>query len=152
MIALTSGGASVGAIARPFGSSVALPCGWNSGSVGLAPPVEPSASAVAGNAHARTHANAAMQTRMYAGSPDILFRTPAELADGLALKELARFLERKFAPTTWFPRSGHARIRRGDYGSKRTGSPSAFTASFLCPPGTSRQTSFARFRGVAGGS
>src|SRR4051794_14577657 len=50
---------------------------------------------------------------MYAGSPDILFRTPAGLADGLALKELARFLERKFAPTTWFPRSGQARIRRG---------------------------------------
>src|SRR5689334_13692185 len=50
---------------------------------------------------------------MYAGSPDILFRTPAGLADGLALKELARFLERKFAPTIWFPRSGQARIRRG---------------------------------------
>jgi hypothetical protein len=30
----------------------------------------------------------------------ILFRTPAGLADGLALKELARFLERKFAPVT----------------------------------------------------
>jgi hypothetical protein len=43
---------------------------------------------------------------MYAGSPDILFRTPAELADGLALKELARFLERKFAPTIGSPAPG----------------------------------------------
>src|SRR5215208_417840 len=113
MIALTSGGASAGAIAWPFGRSIALPWGWNSGSVGLAPPVAPSARAVAGSAQAKTHANAARQTRMYAGSPNILSRTPTELADGLALKELARFLERKFAPTTWFPRSGQARIRRG---------------------------------------
>src|SRR5919205_4446919 len=112
MIAFTCGGASVGAIASPFGKRAALPGGWNSGSVGLAPPVLASASAVAGSAHVMTHASAAMQQRMYAGSPDILFRTPAELADGLALKELARFLERKFAPTTWFPRSGQARIRR----------------------------------------
>src|SRR3954452_21069549 len=66
-----------------------------------------------------------MQQRMYAGSPDILFRTPAELADGLALKELARFLERKFAPTTWFPRSGQARIRRRVTVAKRSGRPSA---------------------------
>src|SRR5690348_15297853 len=114
MIAATSGGASVGAIARPFGSSVALPCGWNCGSSGLAPPevvygCEPPpwsldwAVAIAGSAHAIKHANAATQTRMYLGSPDILFRTPAELADGLALKELARLLERKFAPTIGSP-------------------------------------------------
>src|SRR6476620_4129037 len=38
---------------------------------------------------------------MYAGSPDILFRTPAELADGLALKELARFLYDVFRMPTW---------------------------------------------------
>src|SRR4051794_39995274 len=121
MIACTCGGASVGAIAWPFGRRIALPCAWNSGSVGPAPPVLESAVATAGSAHAITHANAAKQQRMYAGSPDILFRTPAGLADGLALKELARFLERKFAPTTWFPRSGQARIRRGGYGSKRPG-------------------------------
>src|SRR3954467_2959055 len=120
MIALVSGGASVGAIARPLGKSVAFPCGWNSGSVGLVPPVPVptppvavSAKATAGSTHASKHASAAKQYRMCAGSPDILFRPPAELADGLALKELARFLERKFAPTTWFPRSGQARIRRG---------------------------------------
>ena len=34
-----------------------------------------------------------------------LFRTPTGLADGLALKELARLLSRRFAPTTWVPRS-----------------------------------------------
>src|SRR3954467_4693863 len=110
MIAATSGGASVGAIARPFGSIVALPCGWNSGSVGLAPPVLASPRAVAGRAHASTHANAARHTRMYVGSPDILSRTPAELADGLALKELARFLERKFAPTIGSPALGKPRF------------------------------------------
>src|SRR4051812_14191607 len=54
-----------------------------------------------------------MQKRMYAGSPPILSPSPAGVADGRALKEDARFLERKFAPTTWFPRSGQARIRRG---------------------------------------
>src|SRR3954451_22629764 len=100
MAALTSGGASSGAIAWPFGSRIALPCGLNCGSSGLAPPevvygsAPPSrvaALAIAGAAHATKHANAAMQQRMCAGSPDILSRPPAELADGLALKELARF-------------------------------------------------------------
>src|SRR5881392_3400771 len=102
MIALTSGGASLGASAKPLGKSVALPCGWNSGSVGPTPPVPVptpsvgvSADATAGSAHASKHASAARQYRMCAGSPDILSRPPAELADGLALKELARFLERK---------------------------------------------------------
>src|SRR6478752_89916 len=90
MIAATSGGASTGAIAWPFGRSVALPCGWNSGSVGLAPPVDPSAKAVAGIANAIRHANAETAKRICTESPDILSRTPAELADGLALKELAR--------------------------------------------------------------
>src|SRR3954454_3659827 len=111
--AWTSGGASSGAIAWPLGKSIALPCGWYSGSLGLVPPVPVSAVAIAGMAHATKHANAAMQQRICAGSPNILSRPPAELADGLALKELARFPERKFAPTTWFPRSGQARIRRG---------------------------------------
>src|SRR3954470_11218846 len=111
--AWTSGGASSGAIAWPLGKSIALPCGWYSGSLGLVPPVPVSAVAIAGMAHATKHANAAMQQRICAGSPNILSRPPAELADGLALKELARFPLRKFAPTTWFPRSGQARIRRG---------------------------------------
>src|SRR3954470_9743372 len=130
MIALISGGASVGAIARPLGKSVAFPCGWNSGSVGLVPPVlvptppvEVSAKATAGSAHASKHASAARQYRKCAGGPDILSRPPAELADGLALKELARFLERKFAPTNWFPRSGQARIRRRVTVAKRPGRP-----------------------------
>src|SRR4051794_11439307 len=151
MIAWTSGGASVGAIAWPLGSSVAVPCGWNSGSVGLAPPVLASPSAVAGIAHASTNANATTQGRMYAGSPDILFRTPAELADGLALKELARFLVRKFAPTTWFPRSGQARIRRRVTVANGQADRSS-TTPFLCPPGTSVQTSSLRFRGKTGDS
>src|SRR3954462_8507519 len=112
MIAATSGGASVGAIACPFGNKVALPCGWNSGSVGLAPPVLGSAVAIAGSAPASKHANAALHRRMYVESPDILSRTSAELADGLALKELARFLERKRAPTT-VGRSLCARPRGG---------------------------------------
>jgi acyl-coenzyme A synthetase/AMP-(fatty) acid ligase len=69
---------------------------------------------------------------MCAGSPDILSRTPAELADGLALKELARFLERKFAPTNWFPRSGQAPDSAWRYRSKRAGNP-FFYDSFLMP-------------------
>src|SRR3954470_14421015 len=139
MIALISGGASVGAIARPLGKSVAFPCGWNSGSVGLVPPVPVptppvavSAKATAGSAHASKHASAAKQYRMCAGSPDILFRPPAELADGLALKELARFLERKFAPTNWFPRSGQARIRHGVTVANGQASPFVYD-SFLMP-------------------
>src|SRR3954454_12252811 len=121
--AWTSGGASSGAIAWPLGKSIALPCGWYSGSLGLVPPVPVSAVAIAGMAHATKHANAAMQQRICAGSPNILSRPPAELADGLALKELARFLERKFAPTTWFPRSGQVRIRRRVTVAKRPGRP-----------------------------
>src|SRR3954454_13468752 len=91
MIALTSGGASSGAIARPLGSSLALPCGWNCGSSGLAPPESvygceppPSATATAGTTHAQRHANAATGRRICAESPNILSRTPTELADGLA--------------------------------------------------------------------
>src|SRR3954452_13469608 len=113
MTALTSGGASSGAIAWPFGRSIALPCGLNCGSSGLAPPEAvydsdppPSllwAVATAGRAHASRHANAAMSKRICLESPDILSRTPTELADGLALKELARFLKRKFAPTIGSP-------------------------------------------------
>src|SRR3954452_5485551 len=87
---------------------------------------------------------------MYAGSPDILSRTPTELADGLALKELARFLERKFAPTTWFPRSGQARVRRGVSVANGQTDRSSTTA-FLCPLGTSVQTSWIHFRGRPGG-
>jgi hypothetical protein len=92
-----------------LGKSVAVPCGWKAGSSGLVPPVlavappPVAAFATAGSAHASKHANAAAQYRMCAGSPDILFRTPAGLADGLALKELARFLGRKFAPTIGSP-------------------------------------------------
>src|SRR4051812_19761345 len=158
MTALTSGGASSGAMASPFGSNVALPCGLNWGSSGLAPPdcvyaSSPpfSAVATAGSAHATKHANAAMQQRMYAGSPDILSRTPTELADGLALKELARFLERKFAPTTWFPRSGQVRIRRRVTVANGQADRSSTTPS-LCPPGTSVQTSWLRLRGKTGDS
>src|SRR3954465_8753443 len=88
---------------------------------------------------------------MYAGSPDILFRTPAGLADGLALKELARFLERKFAPTTWFPRSGQVRIRRRVTVANGQADRSS-TTPFLCPPGTFVQTSWIYFRGRAGDS
>src|SRR3954451_539948 len=152
MIACTCGGASVGAIAWPFGRRIALPCAWNSGSVGPAPPVLESAVATAGSAHAITHANAAKQQRMYAGSPDILFRTPAGLADGLALKELARSLERKFAPTTLVPplRTGPDSAWR--YGSKRPGRPFASSTPLLCPLGTSVQTCLLRLRGRAGGS
>src|SRR5436190_17080347 len=88
---------------------------------------------------------------MYAGSPDILFRTPAELADGLALKELARFLERKFAPTIGSPAPGN-RDSAWRYRSKPARQTDSSTTPFLCPPGTSVQTSLTRFRGIAGGS
>src|SRR3954447_15651768 len=73
-----------------------------------------------------------MQKRMCLGSTDILSRPPAELADGLALKEFAPFLERKFAPTTWFPRSGQARIRRRVTVANRPGRP-FFYDSFPMP-------------------
>src|SRR3954447_15861259 len=66
-----------------------------------------------------------MQQRNFAGSPDILFRTPTELADGLALKELARFLQEEVRPNNMVPpfRTGpdSAWLHR----SKRPGRPSA---------------------------
>jgi hypothetical protein len=40
---------------------------------------------------------------MWLRDDGILFRTPAGLADGLALKELARLLERRFAPVAGKP-------------------------------------------------
>src|SRR5215213_9774807 len=92
---LTRGGADAGAITRPL-TSVASSGGGGGGSK-VAPPLVGVVSAmavpaVAGNS--RHAAAKAAQTTGFRGQAKggILFRTPAGLADGLALKELARLL------------------------------------------------------------
>jgi hypothetical protein len=95
-------GAEAGAISRPS-TSVAFSGGGGGGTNTAPPPdVEVETWAPAAGASAATpvrHAStmAACSSVLRAGE-GILFRTPAGLADGLALKELARPLEREFAP------------------------------------------------------
>src|SRR5918997_2101641 len=95
-------GAEAGAISRPF-TSVAFSGGGGGGTNVAPPPVdEVETSAPAAGANAATpvrHASAMAACSSFLREGEgILFRTPAELADGLALKELARLLERRFAP------------------------------------------------------
>src|SRR5215208_145889 len=93
---LTRSGAEAGAITRPS-TSVASSGGGGGGSK-VAPPLVGSVSAVAVPAVAGSSRHAAAraaQTTGFLGRTEggILFRTPAGLADGLALKELARPLK-----------------------------------------------------------
>src|SRR5215213_7584405 len=99
---LTRTGADAGAITRPStrvassgggggGSKVAPPL-VGLGAVGSANAV-PAAAGVSRHAAAATAARSTTCFELTKGG--ILFRTPAGLADGLALKELARLLERQ---------------------------------------------------------
>src|ERR671918_235516 len=114
MTRFTFRGAEIGAITRPS-TSVASSGGGGGGS-NVAPPLLFDRPADAGAARLMTSssatATAAQSSLMWLTDDGILFRTPAGLADGLALKELARLLVlRKFAPVAgkppWFPRSAH---------------------------------------------
>src|SRR5919112_878277 len=92
---LTRGGAEAGAITRPL-TSVASSGGGGGGSK-VAPPLVGFVSATAVPALAGSSRHAAARAAQTAGFLEltkggILFRTPAGLADGLALKELARLL------------------------------------------------------------
>src|SRR5918998_5740562 len=97
---LTRRGAEAGASTRPS-TSVASSGGGGGGS-NVAPPLLFDRPADAGAARPMTSssaaATAAQTSVMWLRDDGILFRTPAGLADGLALKELARLLERRFAP------------------------------------------------------
>jgi hypothetical protein len=103
MARTTRRGAEAGAISRPS-TSLAFSGGGGGGSNVAPPPAEvetsaPAAGAIAATPARHASAMAACSSFLHEGE-GILFRTPAGLADGLALKELARFLERKFAPVT----------------------------------------------------
>src|SRR3954469_11728483 len=98
----TSCGAPIGGIASP---ATILPfgAGWKAGSCGEVPPVlgagagvvpdgggvDVCPKAAAGSKPAQAKANTASRSDLSERFSN-LFRTPAELADGLALKELAR--------------------------------------------------------------
>jgi hypothetical protein len=122
MAANTSGGALAGAIAMPF-TILPFSAGWNWGSLGETPPVlfgapvlsvAPvlpvvplvSPSAEAGTSAAPTSRQTTNDSGLLARVSN-LFRTPTGLADGLALKELARFpphLGKKIRPENLVPR------------------------------------------------
>ena len=89
---LTRSGAEAGAITRPL-TSVASSGGGGGGSKVAPPLTGVSAAAVPANAGTSMHAiaSATQQNGLRElAKGGILFRTPAGLADGLALKELAR--------------------------------------------------------------
>src|SRR5918997_3559635 len=97
---LTRVGADAGAITRPS-TSVASSGGGGGGS-NVAPPVVGLVSADAVPASASRNAAASATKRTISvgrATGGILFRTPAGLADGLALKELARLPEWKVRPS-----------------------------------------------------
>src|SRR4051794_38741932 len=102
---LIRSGADAGAITRPS-TRVAFSGGGGGGSKVAPPPVGAgvvgSANAVPAATGARRHAVAAKAARSdfcELTKGGILFRTPAGLADGLALKELARSPERRVSPS-----------------------------------------------------
>src|SRR5215204_5743333 len=96
---LTRRGADAGAITRPL-TSVASSGGGGGGSKVAPPVIGVAAVAVPANAGISRHAiaSAAQRNGLGQAKGGILFRTPAGLADGLALKELARLPSGRFAP------------------------------------------------------
>src|SRR5918999_2260002 len=100
MTRFTRVGAEAGAITPP--STSVASSGGGGGGTKVAPPLRDvlAAEAVPARPMTSTHAaaTAAQSSLMWLTDDGILFRTPAGLADGLALKELARLLERRFAP------------------------------------------------------
>src|SRR5918998_6750589 len=124
MTRFTRRGAVAGAITRPPTSAASS--GGGGGGWNVAPPLLFERPAEAGPARAMTRsaasATAAHSSLMWLRDDGILFRTPTGLADGLALKELARLPQREVRPSgrlpPWFPRSAHARTRRGGEASR----------------------------------
>src|ERR671917_163659 len=118
MTRFTRRGAEAGAITRP--SSSVASSGGGGGGWDVAPPLLFERPADAGAARlmasSSAAATAAQSSVMWLRDDGILFRTPAGLADGLALKELARLPSWRgspqWLPPPWFPRSAHARTRR----------------------------------------
>src|SRR5918996_2696964 len=96
----TRRGAEAGAITRP--STSAASSGGGGGGSNVAPPLLFDRPADAGAARLMTSssaaATAAQSSVMWLRDDGILFRTPVGLADGLALKELARLPQGRFAP------------------------------------------------------
>src|SRR5215217_4021631 len=114
---LTRMGADAGAITRPL-TSLAF-SGGGGGGTKVAPPLV-GVSAVAGPASAASsrHAAASAAQRnslLELTEGGILFRTPAGLADGLALKELAR-LPREVRPSGGFDHLGSPAPRYRGFG------------------------------------
>src|SRR5437764_11412393 len=106
----TCGGASLGGMAMPC-TSFACPAGAR---YAVPPLVAVGVYAAAAVVERPAIRNAASASRHVCSTRlDILFRTPAGLADGLALKELARSPRKESSPQHWVPRSGLCRIRRG---------------------------------------
>src|ERR671918_1421166 len=132
MTRFTFRGAEAGASTRPS-TSVASSGGGGGGSK-VAPPLLFDRPADAGAARPMMSrsaaATAAQSSLMWLRDDGILFRTPAGLADGLALKELARLPQREVRPSgrlpPWFPRSAHARTRRGGEASRCLGDVAAW--------------------------
>src|SRR5215217_1376488 len=96
MTCCTRRGADAGATRRP--STSAPFSGGGGGGTKVAPPeyeIDDDCADAAG-ARTRAHANASATTcsSLWLKAADILFRTPTGLADGLALKELARLLSK----------------------------------------------------------
>src|SRR5918992_2026059 len=103
MTRFTRRGAEAGAITRPS-TSVASSGGGGGGSK-VAPPLLDLLPAEAVPASPVTSRHAAARTAqsslMWLTDDGILFRTPAGLADGLALKELARLFQRGRSSPQW---------------------------------------------------
>ena len=113
---LHAAGAPAGGIARPL--TILARFAGGGGGTYSAPPLAsaPAVPAEAQQASDDAEDRSRTEGSDVAGRPQ-LFRTPTGLADGLALKELARLLERRFAPvanaTLVPPFHAQAWIRRG---------------------------------------
>src|SRR5918992_1495662 len=96
----TRRGADAGAITRP--STSVASSGGGGGGVNVAPPLLFDRPADAGAARPMRRSSAAATAHsslMWLRDDGILFRTPAGLADGLALKELARLPGKEVRPS-----------------------------------------------------
>ncbi len=109
-------GAEAGASSRPF-TSFALAGGGGGGWKAAPPPlIEEDVCAIAPGAATSAQANAsAAKSNLFTKVEGILFRTPTGLADGLALKELARLLKEKVRPSgRWLGHLGSPVPRNAD--------------------------------------
>src|SRR3954470_8185931 len=92
-------GAEAGASRRPFTSFAFTGGGGGGWNVAPPPLIEELVCAIAPGAATSTHASASTaKSDLFTKVEGILFRTPTGLADGLALKELARLPDGRFAP------------------------------------------------------